>query len=383
MMSFEGRNELIRLVIFSIFFLSVSPAFSFAEVNHDELIDKSNQELGETSSLQSCNCVAFRFDDVQGYWLNDVQIAVMETLEKKNVPLTIGIIGGEQFQFGNDRKITNFVKDRLLTEKSLIEIANHGLNHENFGTFDKQTQNDLIIKSNERISDILGITPKVFVPPFNEFNNDTINVLQQNNFTHFSSMLETSKLPYLFENVPVYHFPETSTTGIFNREIGVFKKISNQETLDFIEISLIKYGFAVVTMHPQEFSIIKDGTYTNQVNRRYIDDLKVLIDEIQNSGVKIVFLSRINNVDFKFKPIPESDSEQSIILSWGGFNQRLVSDAELLYYLRIDSVIKDTQEIKIPSWAKEKLVGWLYDGEISEYDVKEALRYLYERKILG
>jgi peptidoglycan/xylan/chitin deacetylase (PgdA/CDA1 family) len=293
-MSFERKLELIRLVIFSIIFLSVSPVFSFAEVNQDKLTDRTNQKLSDTSNLQSCNCVAFRFDDVQGYWLNDVQIAVMETLEKKNVPLTIGIIGGEKSQFGKDVKITNFVKDKLLTDKPLIEIANHGLNHENFGTFDKQTQNDLIIKSNERISDILGITPKVFIPPLNEFNDNTINALQNNNFTHFSSMLETSKSPYPFENVPVYHFPETSTTGIFDEKKGIFKKISNQETLDSIEHGLIKYGFAVVTMHPQEFSTIKNGIYTNQVNWKYIKDLKVLIDEIQNSDLKIVFLSQIN-----------------------------------------------------------------------------------------
>ena len=182
----------------------------------------------------------------------------------------------------------------LLADKPLIEIANHGLNHENFRTFDKQNQNDFIVKSNERISDILGITPKVFIPPLNEFNDDTINALQNNNFTHFSSMLETSKSPYPFEDVPVYHFPETSTTGRFDGKGGIFKKISNQETFDSIEHSLIKYGFAVVTIHPQEFSIIKNGMYTNQVNWEHIEDLKILIDKIQNTDLKIVFLSQIN-----------------------------------------------------------------------------------------
>ena len=92
MMFFERRHELMHLVIFSIIFLSVSPIFSFAEVNQDKLTNIENQNLGDSSNLQSCNCVAFRFDDVQGYWLNDVQITVIETLEKKNVPLTIGII---------------------------------------------------------------------------------------------------------------------------------------------------------------------------------------------------------------------------------------------------------------------------------------------------
>lgn len=222
---------MIWLVVFSLIILSISPIFSYAEIYFDELSDKPNKKFRETLSLQSCNCVAFRFDDVQGYWLNDVQIAVIETLQKKNIPLTIGIIGGEQFKFGNDTKITNFVKDKILAEKPLIEVANHGLNHENFETFDRESQNNLITKSNERISEILGITPKVFIPPLNEFNDDTLHVLQKNNFTHFSSMLETSKPPYLFENVSVYHFPETSTTGIFDREMGIFKKISNQKPL--------------------------------------------------------------------------------------------------------------------------------------------------------
>ena len=31
--------------------------------------------------IETCNCVAFRLDDVQDYWLNDVQIDIMKKFQ--------------------------------------------------------------------------------------------------------------------------------------------------------------------------------------------------------------------------------------------------------------------------------------------------------------
>ena len=280
-------SSIIFGVFYSYFLLTIS--------ENDKMATNKPNLKSEFESIQKCQCVAFRLDDVQGYWLNEVQIAIIETFQKKNVPLTIGIIGGEKFQFGKDPKISNLIKNRLAENPSFIEIANHGWNHEDFSTIDKKIQSELIKKTNQRLYNILDISPKVFIPPYNKFDNNTIIALQENNITHFSSMLETSNPPYVFEGVSLFHFPETATTGKIDTNLGIFSKIPNQETLDSIKDSSDKYGFVVVTMHPQEFSIHEKNTvYTNNVDWENIKELEILIDKIQKSNLKIVFLSQIN-----------------------------------------------------------------------------------------
>ena len=289
-------------------------------------------------SSESCNCVAFRLDDIQGYWLNEVQLTIIETFHEEKVPLTIGIIGAEKYQFGVDPKITNAIKEKINAENSLIEIANHGWEHEFFPSLDTKTQSDLIKKTNSRIFELLGVYPKVFIPPFNEFNNDTITALEENGISHFSSMLELSTPPFPFQNMTIYNFPETATTGKFNDELGIFEKVDRVETFENINKSLESFGYAVVTMHPQEFAILENGSYTNHPNFDNIRELELLIEDIQNSGLKIVFLSQIN------KNVLENN-------------------------------------ITIPKWF-QNVYSWWAEEKISSEDLVKAIKFLQEHNIM-
>lgn len=78
-------------------------------------------------SPERCECVAFRFDDVQDYYLHDVQIRVMDEFTKRDLALTVGVIGN---YFGDDQKIMSYVKEGVAAGR--LEVANHGWNHESF-----------------------------------------------------------------------------------------------------------------------------------------------------------------------------------------------------------------------------------------------------------
>ncbi len=134
------------------------PLTSFSEVHFNNL---------------SCNCVAFRIDDIQDHWLNNVQIEIVSLFEEKSVPLTMGIIG---YHFGEDKKILGMIK-KITSETDNFEIANHGWKHEDFSKLAQNQQSNLMKQTNNKISNILGINPTVFVPPFNEFTNDTLTVV--------------------------------------------------------------------------------------------------------------------------------------------------------------------------------------------------------------
>jgi peptidoglycan/xylan/chitin deacetylase (PgdA/CDA1 family) len=303
--------------------VSVSYAEDLAQADIDET----------TPTIVSCNCVAFRLDDIQDYWLNDVQIQVMEIFNEKKLPLTIGIIGN---QFGEDPKIVSYVNQTIFNNQ--FELANHGWNHENFTTFDKVIQTMLIKQTNNKLEQMFGIRPSVFIPPYNEFNNDTIYAMKKNDITHFSSSTSQSEPPFPLTNSQLYDFPEAAHTGELAPSSTLFVPLSHKLTLSQIQQSISDYGFAVVMMHPQDFSYIENGDHSNHINWNQIRELELLLQGIQIQGLTIVPISKIN--------------------------------------LDHDSIDK------IPHWVKQISI-WHSEGKISDVEYANGLKFYRENGIIS
>jgi len=255
-----------------------------------------------------CNCVAFRMDDIQNYWLLEPQLEVLETFREYNVPVTIGVIGND---FEED--IANYVQNITSSENSNIEIANHSWTHENFAALDKDHQNQLIKNTNDRIFNVTGLLPKTFYPPYGEINNSTLEVLREHNFTIMSSTFASSPPPYPLVISGIHHFPATALTADYVAESEMFQGLPYNETLTDIQNSQEKFGFSVVALHPQEFSMIENGIYVDKVNQDQIHDLVLLIEEIQKSELKTVFVSQISenlvtNLEYQETKSPNSES---------------------------------------------------------------------------
>jgi peptidoglycan/xylan/chitin deacetylase (PgdA/CDA1 family) len=365
-MKFSPSQMAIKLTII---FLIVFSSFSIFSETQAEMsagrADYSSQEFENIIPPNSCNCISFRFDDVQNGWLSYVQLEVIDKFKEKNIPLTIGIIGNLL-----DGYMATYVKQIANDDNPMIEISNHGWLHEDFSTLDKETQSQLMEKTNKRIFDFTGKSPKVFVPPFNVFNNDTLEAMKENNFTHFSSSVVKSEPPYTLVNSNLYNFPETSTTGTVS-SLGLFEGISHTETLKDIQASQDLFGFSVVTLHPQDFSVIQNGSYSNQVNTNQIRELDLLLDEIQKSDLKIVFLSQINeNVvePFKNKETRSSKSE----------SQTQIDPPSL----ELNSGPGDQSTQKIPEWARIIFV-WYAENQVSEDELLNAIKYLVNEEIIN
>jgi peptidoglycan/xylan/chitin deacetylase (PgdA/CDA1 family) len=199
---------------------------------------------------ESCQCVAFRLDDIQDYWLDNVQTKIIDTFQQKNASLTIGIIGNHVDQ---DAKITDDIKSNLKRGNPEMEIANHGWNHEDFTKFSRDTQSILMKNTNDKISSLFGITPSIFIPPFNTINSDTMVAFLQNNFQYISANTTQDLPPYLIKNAAVYHLPGTAKTGNLNNSNTYWYSENHRQTFAEIMESLQKYGYAMVVMHPQVF----------------------------------------------------------------------------------------------------------------------------------
>ena len=254
--------------------------------NYESIVKQDNL-------FQSCNCVAFRLDGVQDYWLNEVQIKIMETFIENKTPLTIGIHANA---FGNDPKITEFVKLNVGDEGRYLEVATKGIELTPFTNYNKIQQNQNLKESLDLIESSVNVRPKVFIPPDNKFNSDTLEILEENNITHISSSLINGDLPpFDFEGKKFYRFPQITSTGKYNPSTNFFEAISSQQIISESIYGINNYGFSVISIQPQEFSIITNSTYVNSVNTQQIDELLKLIEGFNKKGYKIVPIGKINS----------------------------------------------------------------------------------------
>jgi len=256
---------------------------------------------------KSCNCVAFRLDAVQDYFLSFSQRAVIQKFDEKNVPLTIGVIGG---LIGSDSDLITVINKEL--RDSTLEIASHSWNNSPITIYTKEKQEETIQNTNKVIFDIFGISPKVFIPPENEFDETTIDVLKANNFTHMSSSFNFDTPPFELTNSTFYRFPQVTQTAILDERSNLWVNENRTKIFSDIQSSMNNHGFAVVMMHPPDFSIYDKGIQINEVNHKQIEELSLLIDDILKAGFSIVPISQIN-LDSKPLEIPETLPTEELV----------------------------------------------------------------------
>lgn len=278
---------LIFIIIFGI------PYFSFSE-----------QEA--TNSTQ-CNCVAFRMDDIQDYWIKDGQTAPMNIFLSKNKPLTLGLIMNH---VGDDLDIVNAIRNG--SDKGLFELAIHGWDHVEYTTLNEKEQRDLIYKSNDKMNKLFGNRSDIFIPPNSVFNNATLGVMGQQGFRIISSNLENEQNFNQGKDVlnaktqtdnksrqKIYHLPSTVSYSNFTEDN---QRIKNpiKNILDSVIQSIGTYGYSVVLLHPQDFmKLDMNGNLTDTLDENEIKDLSRLIDLIFSRNINITSFSKIVGIEPK------------------------------------------------------------------------------------
>ncbi len=344
-----------------------------------EIQDDIPEIQDDIPEIDSCNCIAFRLNDVQDYWLNDVQIKIMETFIENDTPLTIGIIANA---FGNDQKITEFVNQN---KENHMEIATRGMGLTSFTNYEKEEQNDNLKESLDLIEFSINERAKVFIPPGNKFNADTLEILEKNNITHISSSLVNGDSPpFQFKNEKVYRFPQITSTGEYNPSKNIFERISNQQIISEVIQSISDYGFSVISINYQEFSILKNSTYVNSVNEEQINELKNLINELNEKGYKIVPVGKINSNLIII--VPEWIKNNAGWWADGTIDDKAFVDGiEYLVQENIINVSGESQEVsneeKIPLWLKSN-AGWWASGEIDNKAFVDGIEYLVKNGII-
>jgi len=95
----------------------------------------------------------------------------------------------------------------------------------------------------------------VFIAPYNIVNEDTFAAMQENGVRYISANVTYDPPPYdIGGNPSLYRLPETALMGDLNNDDTAWLTFAHGKVFAEIEGSLILHGFAVVTMHPQDFA---------------------------------------------------------------------------------------------------------------------------------
>jgi peptidoglycan/xylan/chitin deacetylase (PgdA/CDA1 family) len=235
--------------------------------------------------------VAFRLDDVQDLYLNDIQMAIIDMFREENAKLTVGIICNS---FGKDSALLDHIRGAAGDkENSIIRVANHGWNHEDMTKLKKEEQFQLIRRSNQKILTTLGISPSVFIPPYNLFNSDTVAAVLENNMSYVSSSLKYDPPSNRPRNSFPYRFPTTVTTSyVFLNKF--WYGITNKKIMAKIHGSIEKYGYAIILMHPQQY-IPTVSVYKAEIaKQKWLENLRELIHCIRSIGLRIIFIEEMS-----------------------------------------------------------------------------------------
>ena len=245
-----------------------------------------------------CKCVIFRLDDISDGYLDAEQLKIMDIFLSKGEPLTLGLI---MHKFGNDSTILDKISEGY--KKGLFELALHGWEHKNYSGMTEQEQKSSLYEANERMQKIFGNKSDIFIPPYNRFNNDTLNAIRELGIKIMSSSLSDQYRYDLGRSMYISGKNQNGTIGQ-----GIYYLPYTTDFKDFIGRSQIKipigviakninanietHGYAIVLIHPQSFiKLDEQGHFISQdaskahMNKTDISDLENLIDLLRKNGI--------------------------------------------------------------------------------------------------
>ena len=209
-----------------------------------------------------CNCVIFRFVDIQDSYLTQVRVDVMDTFINEDEKVSLSIILNA---VNTDTAIINKVANG--TQSGHFELTLHGYNHENISGFSLAEQKNLLILMQEKMNALWGVNSTSFVPPMHQWNNVTMQAMSDLNIPIISAGpqgVDPSENIKFIANPPsnitdsfgIYHLPQTAE--MYNHGFSPHLKISNDDIMADVDAAIATYGYSVLNLYGTDFSE-KDG----------------------------------------------------------------------------------------------------------------------------
>jgi peptidoglycan/xylan/chitin deacetylase (PgdA/CDA1 family) len=351
--------------------------------NFDIMRNQSNVTIPESSPPKpifiNCNCVAFMLDNIQDYWLDNVQTGILDAFKQKDASLTLGIIANA---FGNDSALTNNIKNKTNSDNNLFDIGINGWSFEDFTLYDESHQALLLEQSKSKISSVLGVNSTIFVPPYGKINQDTFSAMQDNGIYYVITPSDVAPPQTLSDKI--HSIPVTIFAGYYHLENGTLQYMTNDMMMSQIQNSIQNRGFAVVTLNFQDYALENGTLEVNSPDPLQIEKLESLIDMIRGNGLQIVKVSEISNQTGAASEVPPW-----VKLSAQSWSQDTASDSEFLDTIQfmikqntIKSATSGAELKSIPNWLKHDAMWWS-SGLISDQEFTSIIEYLIEVRAIS
>ncbi len=255
---------------------------------------------------QSCNCVIFRLDDVQDHYVMPAQTSVLNLFLLKNADLTIGIITNST---GKSPAIIGTIKEGV--KRGVFDIALHGQNHIDYTKLDSFSQWESLSEAQTKLEQLFGNVADIFVPPYNHFDNSTIESSAKVGIRIISAGPTIDKQIYHYSSdaseTAIYHVPQQAEYSIpFPREINYLSTVAPEQILTDVDSSLKNYGYSVIALHPQDFAKRDDSgkfiSSPDSLNRTQIQSLAKLIDDLEAKNIRFTTFHDVTGMQKRVFP---------------------------------------------------------------------------------
>ena len=279
-----------------------------------------------------CKCVIFRLDDVSSEWLPTVQMYVMDKFISKNQSLSLGII-----MHKIDDKSTVVEKIKEGKHVGLFELDLHGWDHVDYTKLSEQEQKTTLEMANNKMKALFGTKSIVFIPPYDVFNNSTLQAASDSGIKILSAATSPENDNRFvwspsnsYEPYSLYQLPEAADFMVEN-QAGEWQKVSNSVILGLVDKSITEKGYAVVLLHPQNFAKFNDGKYLDIIDNDQLDSLTSLIETLKMKNIltstfsDVVGLKTENPTNVNFVETPEFYTTSFFVLIASLFGSVLIS----------------------------------------------------------
>lgn len=268
--------------------------FSIENVNAVEPANGNATDMTLANESQSvhqgtCRCIVIRIDDFQDYWLDKVQVGLVQLLENKSQPFSAGLIMAD---FGSDPLIANKLGEAH--KKDLAEFDIHGWHHVDYSKVPENQQVQDFAMARDKLRQLYNTTPAVSLMPYNGLNNDTLQALYEDGYKVISSGLDKDHAimwPLGVDKYGIKHIPETIEFSYIDTH-GFWQARANSVIVNGLLNygSTQKRGFSVLTLHPQDFANQDPVSrqLENSINMTKLDQLGSLIDDLTAQGIRFV-----------------------------------------------------------------------------------------------
>jgi len=282
------------LAVIAIFSMIVLAAGTFSQQT------RNMQTAHAVEQYTPCNCVIFRFDDITDASLPKAKITMMNDFIDRGIPLSLGVVAAH---LGNYPSTGVYNKTIEGVNSGLFDVTIHGNSHDDYSMMNLTAQRSELSAAEQHIESLFGAKSRIFMPPYNRYNQDTLTVLAEqgmsvmattvtidNNVTnkYFLTDGNATKDEFYTHNSKlrisdvngklIYHIGHNLASFTAMHDANKFGQAAENEIEKRVQQSIADRAYGVVVLHPYDFVNVVNGTNQDSINATRYQELTDVIN---------------------------------------------------------------------------------------------------------